>query len=48
MARAPKKKTEAPEAPPPLVCAFGTPWLDHFKPPVGTGQGCPHCDGYRC
>jgi hypothetical protein len=27
----------------PLVCAFGTPWLDHFDPPVGTGKGCPRC-----
>jgi hypothetical protein len=27
----------------PLVCAFGTPWLDHFDPPVGTGKGCDAC-----
>ena len=34
-----KKKTEKP-----LVCAFGTPWLDHFAPPIGTGRGCQACD----
>lgn len=22
-----------------LVCSFGTPWLDHFPPPIGTGRG---------
>lgn len=27
-----------------LACAFGTPWLDHFDPPVGNGKGCPFCD----
>jgi len=34
-----------PKKPPvkPLVCAFGTPWLDHFPPPVGTGKGCAAC-----
>ena len=26
------------------ACAFGTPWLDHWDPPTGTGKGCPHCD----
>ena len=27
----------------PLVCIFGTPWLDHFQPPIGTGRGCLAC-----
>ena len=27
-----------------LLCAFGTPWLDHFDPPIGTGRGCAACD----
>lgn len=36
-----KTKKEPPEKP--LVCAYGTPWLDHFPPPTGTGKGCPHC-----
>lgn len=30
-----------------LVCAFGTPWLDHFEPPIGTGRGCVACRDYR-
>ena len=29
---------------PPLVCYYGTPWLDHFEPPAGTGKGCPACE----
>lgn len=32
---------ESPE--PPLVCSYGRPWLDHFKPPIGTGRGCLYC-----
>lgn len=28
-----------------VACAFGTPWLDHFEPPVGTGRGCLWCAG---
>lgn len=28
-----------------LTCWFGTPWLDHFPPPIGTGKGCPYCEG---
>jgi hypothetical protein len=28
----------------PPVCAFGTPWLDHFDPPIGSGVGCAACD----
>jgi len=28
-----------------LACAYGTPWLDHFAPPIGTGRGCAHCPG---
>lgn len=31
----------------PLVCYFGTPWLDHFDPPTGTGKGCNYCANYR-
>jgi hypothetical protein len=27
-----------------LTCAFGTPWLDHWDPPTGTGKGCARCD----
>lgn len=27
----------------PLTCGFGTPWLDHVDPPVGTGRGCAAC-----
>ena len=27
-----------------LACAFGTPWLDHFGEPIGTGKGCRPCD----
>jgi len=30
-----------------LACAFGTPWLDHFAPALGTGKGCRHCNNYR-
>lgn len=26
-----------------LACAFGTPWLHHFAPPIGTGLGCLWC-----
>ena len=29
--------------PAPLTCAFGNPWLDHFRPPIGTGKGCTAC-----
>ncbi len=35
--------TPAPE-PKPLVCAFGTAWLAHFRPPMGTGSGCVACE----
>jgi hypothetical protein len=35
----PKKNQNA------LVCYYGTPWLDHFQPPIGTGAGCRFCDG---
>lgn len=31
----------------PLVCYFGTPWLDHFDAPIGTGKGCTYCANYR-
>ena len=31
----------------PLVCSFGTPWLDHWGPPIGTGKGCVQCDTYE-
>lgn len=27
-----------------LACAFGTPWLDHIQPPIGTGKGCVACE----
>jgi hypothetical protein len=27
-----------------VACAFGTPWLDHFEPPIGTARGCSSCD----
>lgn len=27
-----------------LACVFGTPWLDHFVQPTGTGKGCQKCD----
>lgn len=27
-----------------LACAFGTPWLDHWDPPTGTGKGCEKCE----
>ncbi len=30
-----------------LTCAFGTLWLHHFKPPIGTGKGCHACDTYH-
>lgn len=30
-----------------LACAFGTPWLDHANPPIGTGKGCTLCDNYQ-
>jgi hypothetical protein len=33
------------KTPKPLVCFYGVPWLWHFQPPIGTGQGCPACDG---
>ncbi len=26
-----------------LTCYHGNPWLDHFDPPIGTGQGCSLC-----
>ena len=26
-----------------LACAYGTPWLDHFSRPTGTGRGCQAC-----
>ncbi len=26
-----------------LVCWYGTPWLDHFEPSIGTGLGCHGC-----
>lgn len=29
-----------------LACMFGTPWLDHFSPPIGTGKGCQACRDY--
>ena len=32
------------QQPKPLFCSFGTPWLDHFDPPIGTGKGCPRCE----
>jgi hypothetical protein len=28
----------------PLTCAFGTEWLAHFDPPIGTGAGCSQCE----
>ena len=30
----------------PPSCSFGTPWLDHWQPPIGTGKGCDKCDAY--
>lgn len=27
-----------------LACAFRTPWLDHWAPPLGTGKGCARCE----
>lgn len=27
-----------------LACMYGTPWLDHFQSPLGTGKGCMACD----
>src|SRR3990167_197289 len=30
-----------------IACAFGTPYLDHFAPPIGTGKGCEACDTYH-
>ena len=32
---------------PPMPCSFGTPWLDHWQPPIGTGKGCEQCDDYQ-
>lgn len=29
-----------------VACALGTPWLDHFEPPLGTGRGCEACDSW--
>ena len=26
-----------------IACCFGTPWLDHFAPPIGTGRECLWC-----
>lgn len=26
-----------------LPCSFGTPFIDHFRPPIGTGKGCVPC-----
>jgi hypothetical protein len=26
-----------------LRCYYGSPWLDHFRPPIGTGRGCLFC-----
>lgn len=31
----------------PLVCAFDTPWEDHFRPPIGNGKGCQACDTFQ-
>jgi hypothetical protein len=28
-----------------IACAYGTPWLNHFDPPLGNGHGCPACEG---
>lgn len=27
-----------------LLCSFGTEFLDHFRPPIGTGKGCQFCE----
>ena len=27
-----------------VACVFGTPWLDHWDPPMGSGRGCTACD----
>ena len=27
-----------------MPCSFGTPWLDHWAPPIGSGKGCEKCD----
>ena len=32
---------------PELTCSFGTSWLDHWDPPVGTGKGCAKCATYK-
>ena len=32
---------------PVLPCWFGSPWLDHFSPPIGTGKGCQKCDAWQ-
>ena len=29
------------------TCMFGTPWLDHWDPPIGTGKGCEKCATYE-
>ena len=29
------------------TCMFGTPWLDHWDPPSGTGLGCVKCATYE-
>ena len=39
--RRPRPNTTAAGA---VACAFGTPWLDHFDPPIGTARGCEACD----
>ena len=31
---------------PALICWFGSPWLDHFDPPLGTGKGCLACQAF--
>jgi hypothetical protein len=28
-----------------LTCYYGTPWLHHFRAPIGNGKGCAACDG---
>jgi hypothetical protein len=39
------KRPRRSKTPKPLMCHYGTAWLDHFDPPIGTGKGCPGCDG---
>jgi len=46
-AEAIKKARERREQANSLPCLFGTPHLDHYDPPIGTGKGCKACENYQ-